>query len=65
MLPAEWQGPAMQAFLGSFAAWTVGGTALEQTAEALQKQAQAAFDAYDATIENLDSSWSSIESNFG
>lgn len=65
MLPAEWQGPAMQAFLGSFAAWAVGGTALEETAEALQKQAQASFDAYDATIESLDTSWTTIESNFG
>jgi uncharacterized protein YukE len=65
MLPAEWQGPAMQAFLGSFSAWAVGATALEQTAESLQKQAQASFDAYSATIEDLNSSWSKIESNLG
>jgi uncharacterized protein YukE len=65
MLPAEWQGPAMQAFLGSFTAWAVGATALEQTAGDLQKQAQASFDAYTATIENLDSSWSTIDSNLG
>ncbi|RXZ69935.1 hypothetical protein [Agromyces albus] len=65
MLPAEWQGPAMQAFLGSFAAWTVGATGMEQTAEALQKQAQAAFDAYDATIESLNTAWKTIESDLG
>ncbi|MEV1131384.1 hypothetical protein [Agromyces sp. NPDC049794] len=65
MLPAEWQGPAMQAFLGSFAAWAAGATALEGTAEALQKQAQASFNSYTKTIEDLNTAWSKIESNLG
>lgn len=64
MLPTEWQGPAMQAFLGSFSAWTVGASALEANALALKNQAQASSDAYSGTIEKLDSSWASIQSNF-
>ncbi|WP_350349139.1 hypothetical protein ABIQ69_04160 [Agromyces sp. G08B096] len=65
MLPAEWQGPAMQAFLGSFTAWAVGASALEQTAEGLKKQAEASSDSYSKTIESLDTSWSKIQSNLG
>jgi uncharacterized protein YukE len=65
MLPAEWQGPAMQSFLGAFSAWAVGATALEQTADGLLAQAQVTFDAYTATIEGLDSSWADLESSLG
>ena len=64
MLPTEWQGPSMQAFLGSFSAWTVGASALEANALALKNQAEASSKAYSSTIENLDSSWVSIQSNF-
>lgn len=63
MLPAEWQGPAMQAFLGSFSAWAVGASALEQAAANLQEQAQTSHDAYAKTIEKLDTSWSKLQSN--
>lgn len=65
MLPAEWQGPAMQAFLGSFTAWAVGASALEQTAEGLKAQAEVSSNAYSKTIESLDTSWSKLDSNLG
>ncbi|UOE42648.1 WXG100 family type VII secretion target [Agromyces larvae] len=65
MLPTEWQGPAMQAFLGSFAAWAAGAAALQDVAESLHDQVQLSFDAYSQTIEDLDSSWTEIEANLG
>ena len=65
MLPAEWQGPAMQAFLGSFAAWAVGAAALQDVAESLHDQVQVAHDAYSQTIDDLDSSWAKIQANLG
>ncbi|WP_395245802.1 WXG100 family type VII secretion target [Agromyces sp. MMS24-K17] len=65
MLPAEWQGPAMQAFLGSFAAWAAGAAALQSVAESLHDQVQVSHDAYAKAIEELDSSWAKIESNLG
>ncbi|QEO15129.1 hypothetical protein FLP10_12430 [Agromyces intestinalis] len=65
MLPAEWQGPAMQAFLGSFAAWAVGAAALQDVAESLHDQVQVSYDSYSKTIEDLDSTWAKIEANLG
>ncbi|WP_394552987.1 WXG100 family type VII secretion target [Agromyces sp. MMS24-JH15] len=65
MLPAEWQGPAMQAFLGSFAAWAAGAAAMQDVAESLHDQVQVAHDAYSQTIDALDTSWAKIEANLG
>jgi len=62
MLPAEWQGPAMAAFLDEFATWHVGADGLRAGAEGLQQLAAAATGAYEQTITGLDSSWSSFRS---
>lgn len=65
MLPNEWQGPAMQAFLGSFEAWAVGATTLEGVAESLRAQVETSHNSYSKTIEQLTTSWSSIEAELG
>lgn len=65
MLPNEWQGPAMQAFLGSFEAWAAGATTLEGVAESLRKQVETSHNSYSTTIEQLTTSWSSIEAELG
>lgn len=58
MLPADWQGPAMMAFLGSFEAWSVGAQGLSDSAKGLHELAKAVHTAYSTTVENLDSAWS-------
>ncbi|MFB6610039.1 WXG100 family type VII secretion target [Agromyces sp. NPDC056379] len=65
MLPNEWQGPAMQAFLGTFEAWAVGATSLEGVAESLRQQVETSHNSYSSTIEKLTTDWSSIEANLG
>ncbi|WP_221584809.1 hypothetical protein [Microbacterium sp. G2-8] len=65
MLPNDWQGPAMSAFLGSFNAWALGAEAMQQQAEALKQQAEAAHKAYDGAISDMDTYWNSLESNLG
>jgi uncharacterized protein YukE len=57
MLPNDWQGPAMAAFLGSFEQWAAGAEALTQSAEALHQQATTAHTAYESAIEQLDTQW--------
>lgn len=63
MLPNEWQGPAMSAFLGQFEAWAVGAQGMRVAAEGLQQQAKASHDAYDQTITKLDETWSTLQAN--
>ncbi len=63
MLPADWQGPAMHAFLGSFETWSVSAHALIDAATKLQEQANTAKTAYSNTVEGLDESWTDFQSN--
>ncbi|WP_156761680.1 WXG100 family type VII secretion target [Microbacterium karelineae] len=65
MLPNDWQGPAMSAFLGAFNTWALGADAMVQQAEALRKQADAAHKAYDGAIGDMDTYWSSLEGSLG
>ena len=65
MLPAEWQGPAMNAFLAAFAAWEAGATALTEGAGSLREQAKVAADSYQSTSETLTTSWSTFRGQLG
>lgn len=65
MLPAEWQGPAMANFLALFERWQLGAEALTLAAEGLQDQVDSARQAYEMTIESLDTSWNQIEAALG
>ncbi|MFT4281675.1 WXG100 family type VII secretion target [Microbacterium sp.] len=65
MLPAEWQGPAMANFLAMFEKWQLGAEALTTAAEGLQDQVDGARQAYEQTIESLDSAWNQIRSSLG
>lgn len=65
MLPAEWQGPAMSNFLSLFEKWQLGAEALTTAAEGLQSQADGARQAYQQTIESLDTAWNQIASSLG
>jgi len=56
-LPAQWQGPAMAAFLSSFGNWSTLAAGMISQAESLQKQVEAAEKAYEKTIEGLDKAW--------
>ena len=62
MLPNEWQGQAMAAFIGSFEQWSAGASGLSEEAGTLRDQAQMALDAYEQTIDSLTESWSTFES---
>ncbi|WP_423921816.1 WXG100 family type VII secretion target [Frigoribacterium sp. 2-23] len=62
MLPNEWQGPSMAAFVASFEQWSAGASGLTVEAGALRDQAQVALDAYEQTIDALTDSWSQFES---
>ncbi|HLT68094.1 MAG TPA: hypothetical protein VKZ73_09530 [Microbacterium sp.] len=59
-LPAQWQGPAMAAFLASFANWSALAAGLTAQAQALQERVAAAEGAYEQTIQQLDETWSSF-----
>ncbi|MGH3703084.1 MAG: hypothetical protein ACRDT9_00505 [Agromyces sp.] len=63
MLPNEWQGPAMGAFIGNFEAWAASATAMHTSATQLESQAKAVQTAYDTAITNLDTMWNSIQSS--
>ncbi|WP_206448259.1 hypothetical protein [Agrococcus sp. KRD186] len=63
MLPNEWQGPAMNAFLGQFETWAAGAQGMRMAAEALKGQAKTSHDAYDQTINQLNESWSTLQTN--
>lgn len=65
MLPNDWQGPAMSAFLGSFTQWTLGAEALRLQAESLRAQAKAALTAYEGAIGDMDTYWSNLAMNLG
>lgn len=57
MLPNEWQGPAMAAFLGSFEQWSAQASAMTTAAQALHERATVAHTAYESAIESLDTQW--------
>ncbi|WP_127794262.1 hypothetical protein [Agromyces sp. LHK192] len=63
MLPNEWQGPAMSAFIGNFEAWAVSAGAMYDSATQLEAHAKAVDTAYDTAITNLDTMWNSIKSS--
>jgi uncharacterized protein YukE len=65
MLPAEWQGPAMSEFLGSFQTWEAGAATLTEQARDMHSVAKAALDAYEKAVESLDTSWSKFQSAVG
>jgi uncharacterized protein YukE len=65
MLPAEWQGPAFAQFLAAFELWSTTAESLRQQAESLRGLSQSALSAYETTISELDSQWSSIRSGLG
>lgn len=62
-LPAEWRGPAMAAFLSSFALWSTSAAAMVTSAEGLKTQADTAHEAYTKTIEGLDTMWSGLQTS--
>ncbi|GAA4771518.1 WXG100 family type VII secretion target [Microbacterium gilvum] len=61
MLPNDWQGPAMQAFLGAFNAWALGAEAMRMSAEGLQQQVHSAKTSYEGAIASLDQYATAIE----
>ncbi|MGX9347079.1 hypothetical protein [Microbacterium sp. KNMS] len=65
MLPNEWQGPAMQAFLGAFNSWALGAEAMRLSAEGLQKQAHAAQVAYETSVDAMEDYWSTLAAALG
>ena len=65
MLPNEWQGSAMNAFLGAFEAWAVGAEQMRASAEKMREQAEAAHTAYELTMTDLDSNWAKLQSTLG
>ncbi|MEL5991217.1 WXG100 family type VII secretion target [Microbacterium phosphatis] len=60
MLPSDWQGPASTRFMAMFETWAAGANAMKETADSLRQQADAAYKAYDGTIESLDTTWQKI-----
>lgn len=65
MLPADWQGPAHTAFLGSFVTWEAMAAELITGADQLEKLATAIHKAYDSGTTDLDTTWSQIEGQLG
>jgi len=65
MLPAQWQGPAMGAFLAFFEMWSLSAASLTEGAHGLALQASSAHKAYEATIHELDTAWSKFEGSLG
>ncbi|WP_394160560.1 WXG100 family type VII secretion target [Galactobacter valiniphilus] len=65
MLPNEWQGPAMGAFIGAFAAWETGARELIQSAADLFEQADLAKKTYESTGEALTTAWNDFSSQLG
>lgn len=65
MLPADWQGPAHTAFLASFVTWEAMAEELITAAGELEKFATAVHKAYDQGTNDLDSTWSEIQSSLG
>lgn len=65
MLPAEWQGPAFSRFLMSFETWAASAQALTEDTSLLQAQAQAVLAAYEAGIEQCDTSWAGFRGQLG
>ena len=63
MLPNEWQGPAMGAFLGNFEAWAASASAMHTSATQLEAQSKVVQAAYDTAITNLDTMWNSLKSS--
>jgi uncharacterized protein YukE len=61
ILPNEWQGPAMSAFIASFEQWNAGAGALTSSAGDLHERAHAIEATYQATIDALDQSWSKFQ----
>jgi uncharacterized protein YukE len=57
MLPNNWQGPAMSAFLGSFEAWATSAATLAVSATALHELAAAALAAYEGAVTYTDGVW--------
>ena len=65
MLPAQWQGPAMGAFIAFFETWSVGAQSLADGAGQLHAQADTAQKAYQATVDELDAAWTTFEGSLG
>ncbi len=65
MLPAEWQGPAFSQFIAAFDLWATTAESLRAQAESLKGRAEASLTAYETTISELDSQWSTIRSGLG
>ena len=65
MLPAQWQGPAMGAFLAFFETWSAGASGLAEGAASLHTQADSVHKAYSATVTELDTAWTTFEGSLG
>ena len=65
MLPSEWQGPSMGAFIAFFEMWSLNAAGLTEGARGLALQADSAHKAYDATIHELNTTWSKFEGSLG
>lgn len=60
VLPGNWQGPALNAFITSFESWAAQAEALRVGAEGLLETASIAEEAYNQTIEGLETMWSQL-----
>ena len=60
MLPADWQGPAMAAFLATFESWAVSANTMTETATGLRDHAAAVLSAYEGAVTHVDGTWESV-----
>lgn len=57
VLPAEWQGAAMASFEATFQQWSAQATTLAEAADGLTKHSQLVLQAYQQTIDALNTAW--------
>ncbi|WP_430591641.1 hypothetical protein [Humidisolicoccus flavus] len=65
MLPNDWQGPALSAFISNFSSWETTASALSLQAESLRAQVETAKATYEAASSALDTQWNTTLGEMG